>query len=77
MTDDPTFASIDWSACPLVMPDREGGDWLVLRSAPRVSVQGLILNHLDGERSETVAAMFECPVDEVRAIIRYYLDLDV
>ena len=56
------------------MPEPEGGDWLVMQSAPRASVPGLILNHLDGKSVEDVAYMFDCPVDEARAIIRLYTD---
>ena len=75
MTDDPTnFAVIDWSDCPLVMADPDGGDWLVTKSNPRTSVEGVIVNILDDERIETVAYMFEVDVDEVRAILQYYQD---
>jgi uncharacterized protein (DUF433 family) len=62
---------IDWSNCPLVTPEPEGGDWLVMRSAPRLGVEVLVVNYNDGESIETLAYMFECPIDDVRAIIDY------
>jgi hypothetical protein len=74
MTEDPTFAAIEWSGCPLVQRDPDGGDWPVMKSAPSAPVEGLIVNYLDGESIEDVAYMFEVDLEEVRAIIRYYLD---
>ncbi len=44
----------------------------MVKSAPRMGVEGLIITHLDGETTEDVAFMSD--VDEVRAVIRYYLD---
>jgi hypothetical protein len=43
---------IDRSECPLVIRDPDGGDWLVMKSSPRVPVQGFINSHLDGGRSK-------------------------
>ena len=66
--------AIEWSACPLVIRDPDGGEWLVVKSSPRAPVEGLIVNCLDGESVEDVAYMFEVDVDEVRAILQYYQD---
>jgi uncharacterized protein (DUF433 family) len=75
MTDDPDLDAIDWSGCPLVWhdPDYFGGVLLV-REHPRLPVEALIYNHLDGETIETVAYMFEVDEELVRAIVQYYLD---
>jgi hypothetical protein len=47
------------------MDDPDGGDWLVMKLAPRVPIEALIVSHLDGESVEDVAGMFEVDVDEV------------
>ena len=72
---DPDLDVIDWSACPLVWrdPDYCGGI-LTVREHPRLPVQALIYNHLDGETTETVAFMFEVDEQSVRAIVGYYLE---
>jgi hypothetical protein len=59
------MADLDWSDCPPVMDDPDGGDWLVMKLAPRVPIEALIVSHLDGESVEDVAGMFEVDVDEV------------
>ena len=66
--------AIDWSGCPLVWrdPDYCGGI-LTVREHPRLPVQALIYNYLDGETIETVAFMFEVDVELVRAIVSYYM----
>jgi uncharacterized protein (DUF433 family) len=68
-------ADIDWSDCPQVQrtPGRISGAWAMV-SAPRMSVAGLIENFNAGHSIEEVAAMFDgLDVDDVRAIIQYYL----
>jgi uncharacterized protein (DUF433 family) len=46
----------------------------MVREHPRLPVQALIYNHLDGETIESVAYMFEVDVELVRAIVSYYLE---
>jgi len=46
----------------------------VLRAHPRLPVEALIYNHLDGETIEDVAYMFEVDLEQTRAIVQYYLD---
>jgi uncharacterized protein (DUF433 family) len=67
--------AIDWSGCPLVWrdPDYCGGI-LTVCEHPRLPVEALIYNYLDGDTIETVADMFEVDVKLVRAIVQYYLD---
>ena len=76
MTDEiDKIEAMDWSDCPLVQRDPAFyGGTLALREHPRLPVQALVVNYLDGETIETVAYMFEVDVDLTRAIIRYYLD---
>jgi uncharacterized protein (DUF433 family) len=75
MTDDPDLDAIDWSQCPLVQRDLDFyGGVLAVREHPRLPVEALIYNYLDGETIETVAYMFEVDVELVRAIVQYYLD---
>ena len=75
MTDDPDLDAIDWSHCPLVQcdPNFHGGV-LAVCEHPRLPVEALIYNYLDGDTIETVADMFEVDVKLVRAIVQYYLD---
>ena len=75
MTDDPDLDAIDWSSCPVVQRDPNFyGGILAVRAHPRLPVEALIYNYLDGETIETVAYMFEVDVELARAIIQYYLD---
>jgi len=65
---------IDWSDCPLVQrhPDYLGGA-LAMRSAPRIFVEALIINHAAGLSAEELAEEFHgLNVNEVRAILAYY-----
>lgn len=65
--------SIDWSGCPLVQCDPEFFDGTpAMVSAPRVPVEALIHNHLDGETAHTIAYMFEVDEADVEQIIAYY-----
>jgi uncharacterized protein (DUF433 family) len=66
------YLAIDWSDCPLVQLDSDyhyGAP--TMRSSPHTLVQALVVNYHDGESIEDLAYIFECPVDEVRAIIDY------
>jgi len=75
MSDDPDLNDIDWSDCPFVQYDPNYcGGVLVLRAHPRLPVEALIYNHLDGETIEDVAYMFEVDLEQTRAIVQYYLD---
>ncbi len=65
------MTGIDWSDCSIVEtdPEKMGGlptvrDW-------RITADSLIENHDDGLSAEEIAAMFELPVDDVRAILAY------
>jgi uncharacterized protein (DUF433 family) len=67
------WRDIDWSDCPLVIRDPNFyGGVRALREHPRLPVEALIHNHLDGETIETVAYMFDVDVEQVRAIVEYY-----
>jgi hypothetical protein len=60
MPDDPDLDAIDWTACPHVQRDPAfHGGVLAVREHPRLPVEALIYNYLDGETIETVAYMFE------------------
>lgn len=62
---------IDWSGCPLVVMDPDGGGWPVVKGMERLPIEALVVNHADGESIEDVASMFECPEGIVRSIIDY------
>jgi len=67
---------ISWSDCPLVQrtPGRLHGS-LAMTSAPRVFVEGLIVNYEHGQSVEAIAEIFHgLDVDHVRQIIQYWLD---
>jgi uncharacterized protein (DUF433 family) len=66
---------IDWSACPLVVRDPSfHGGVPALRDHPRLPVEALVHNFLDGETIEDVAFMFAIDVELTRQIIQYYVE---
>jgi uncharacterized protein (DUF433 family) len=68
---------IDWSDCPLVQCHRDYlGGAPAMKSSPRMPVEALIVNYESGLSVEEIAALYAGPliVDEVREIIRYYMD---
>jgi uncharacterized protein (DUF433 family) len=65
------MTDIDWSGCSIVQTDPEKMGGVPTLRAWRLAADSIVENYDDGVSEEEIAAMFDVPVADVRAILAY------